>query len=1001
MPAADRRRALADAHTAVDAGEHGASASLNSMRLAALERLGNAYLRTCHPDSARTIAASLLREVPASDVSNARFRLLAGRALGACSTGNLYPQFERTQMERDSALTLFTHAAEEAKRGGDAETAFAALIEAVPLIALRRATDTLAPVALAQVALSHARVLTLNPSMGAAPGAIARREAFLSVAAARIEMVRSSTMSDASAAAYQDALARTNAAGDTTLLEDLLAERATHYRNALMDEEGPARFDSARVLLTRDRDVALAAHDTLELIRAHNRLIELTGLGDQSGLRGGDHEMSVELREVRALARATGERRFTSPYLLSIVALRELEAGRVDTAEVVAAEARALVSASGDSTALVTVTTVQQLIRQKVGRASSVGNADGDRVIQVEGKVDSPACLAVECKAKAATAEQPPATTDDAPVRAAIAHARALPPDGSAASDTDRLRARLDAARLQNEWTRRFPTNEIPADASLAKRSYADTLLAACASLLRWGKEPSAASFAAAVEARHAAARGDSLGAIAMYRRAGVLADDADPVTSALQHGIIAGQLMHLRSPAAFAEASAQLAAAADAVARARRHAGGDANRVALADAAWSANIFRLWAAVEFARERPLAMLAIAERGRAQALADLRDSGRQTREEIPLDSAQSAAVVEGLDREASALVRRALRHARAVLVHRFMAGGLVTWLFTDAGFKIDLASGVSPQSLADLSPSGIPFGADTLLTRQLARYLLPPGMRDLLPGAGELLVVTDGTLNLVPFAALPLDGRHLLGDEHAVRVAPSLALVGEPAARPTSPSEVLVVGNPTMPRVATTDGKNRQLPSLPGSEAEARAVAGLFGATPLLGAAATETAVRLRLPHAALIHIASHGRAFANPETARNSFVALAPDSTNDGFLTVGELLDPGGPTLIAGLVVLSACETALGDPTRSEGVVGLQRAFLASGARTLLVTLWPVSDRAAALIVRRFYAHWQGDSDKPSAAEALHRAQRELRVGVPGMESPAQWAGFQVVGAG
>jgi hypothetical protein len=1003
IPAADRRRALADAHTAVDVAVHGASASAVSVRQNAFERLGDAYLGTCHPDSARAIAASLLREVPASDVSSARFRLLAARALGTCSVGNLYPQLDRTKPERDSALALLTHAVEEAYRAGDGETAFAALIEAVPLIALGQAADTLAPVALAQVALSRARVLTLDRSMDAAPGAIARREAFLSATEARLETVRSSTMSDASAAAYQDAIARTNAAADTTLLEDLLAERAAHYRNAVMGEEGPARFESARVLLMRDRDVALAAHDTLELIRAHERLVELIGLGDQLGFRSDDDQASADIRSERALAKAAGERRFISLYSLSTFALRELNAGRVDTAEVVAAEARELASARGDSAALETIATVERMIRQVVGRASDVGYAHGDRgVLEAEVELDSLACVAVACKAKAATAEQSPTTTDFARVRAAIAHAHALPPDGSAASEIDRLRASLDAVRLQNEWTRRFPANEIPADASLAEQSYSDTLLAARAALLRWSNAPEATSVALALQAQRAVARGDTLDAIAIFRRAGALADGADPQTSALHHGTIAGSLTHLRSPTAFAEASAQLAAAADAAARARRYAGGDANRVALANAPLSANIFGLWATVETGRERPLAVLAIAERGRAQALADLRDAGRGTIEEKPLDSTRAAAIVEALDSEAGALARRALRHANAVLIHRFVPGALVTWLFTrDSVFVVDWAYDVSPQTLSDLSPPGIAFGADTSRTRRLASYLLPPRIRALLPSDGELLVVTDGTLNLVPFAALPLDGGHLLGDEHAVRVAPSLALVGDPAERPTSPGEVLVVGNPTMPRMATTDGKDRQLPSLPGSETEALAVARLFGATPLIGAAATETAVLSRMPHAALIHLATHGRAFADPETARSSFVALAPDATNDGFLTAGELLDPGGPTLTAGLVVLSACETALGDPTRSEGVVGLQRAFLARGARTLLVTLWPVSDRAAALIVRRFYAHWQGDSDRPSAAEALHRAQRELRVGVPGMESPAQWAGFQVVGAG
>ena len=67
---------------------------------------------------------------------------------------------------------------------------------------------------------------------------------------------------------------------------------------------------------------------------------------------------------------------------------------------------------------------------------------------------------------------------------------------------------------------------------------------------------------------------------------------------------------------------------------------------------------------------------------------------------------------------------------------------------------------------------------------------------------------------------------------------------------------------------------------------------------------------------------------------ARNSFVALAPESSGDGILTVGEIL-AAPESLSADLVVLSACETGLGNQRQAEGTVGLQRAFLAKGARS------------------------------------------------------------------
>lgn len=96
--------------------------------------------------------------------------------------------------------------------------------------------------------------------------------------------------------------------------------------------------------------------------------------------------------------------------------------------------------------------------------------------------------------------------------------------------------------------------------------------------------------------------------------------------------------------------------------------------------------------------------------------------------------------------------------------------------------------------------------------------------------------------------------------------------------------------------------------------------------------------------------------------------------------------------------MVLSACQTGLGNLKQAEGTVGLQRAFMARGARSLLVSLWSVSDDATALLMERFYQHWLGDRDQPAKSEALRRAQADVR-GTKGFEAPRFWAPFQLVG--
>jgi len=148
-----------------------------------------------------------------------------------------------------------------------------------------------------------------------------------------------------------------------------------------------------------------------------------------------------------------------------------------------------------------------------------------------------------------------------------------------------------------------------------------------------------------------------------------------------------------------------------------------------------------------------------------------------------------------------------------------------------------------------------------------------------------------------------------------------------------------------------------------------------------------------------LIHLATHGYAFASEGLVRKSFVALAPGSGHDGVLTVGEILDDSALTLSAELVTLSACQTGLGDLKQAEGTVGLQRAFLAKGARSVLVSLWSVSDVVTNLLMRRFYSHWLEDRDAPSKADALRRAQDDVRR-TPGYTHPRFWAAFQLVGA-
>jgi CHAT domain-containing protein len=134
-----------------------------------------------------------------------------------------------------------------------------------------------------------------------------------------------------------------------------------------------------------------------------------------------------------------------------------------------------------------------------------------------------------------------------------------------------------------------------------------------------------------------------------------------------------------------------------------------------------------------------------------------------------------------------------------------------------------------------------------------------------------------------------------------------------------------------------------------------------------------------------------------NKQNPLFSFVELAPGGTNDGRLEVHEVL---GLSFAADLVVLSACQTALGsgaltDVPAGDDWIGLTRAFLHAGAASVVATLWPVDDWATAALMEQFYTV----SDAPAnPAGALAGAQRAI-LAAPTTAHPFYWAGFVAVG--
>jgi len=269
----------------------------------------------------------------------------------------------------------------------------------------------------------------------------------------------------------------------------------------------------------------------------------------------------------------------------------------------------------------------------------------------------------------------------------------------------------------------------------------------------------------------------------------------------------------------------------------------------------------------------------------------------------------------------------------------------------------------------------------------------------------NLIVVPDGELNLIPFAALMSARRYVLAT-HLVSVAPSgtvldmlrhreqevnprheLAYLGVAAWISRAPPETLLA----VVRRAVSRPERSELVPLPTSKYEVETIADDLPQpdTILLGSGATETEfTQLPLSRYNVIHLALHG--YVDPEFPDRSALVFAPDPpVNDGFLQVRDIRRL---PLHANLVTLSACDTGVG-PVGEDGVANIVNAFIEAGAQSVVFTLWQVQDQATASLMVAFFRHL---GDREAKAEALRQAQLQMaKSGAP----PYFWAGFELDG--
>ena len=256
----------------------------------------------------------------------------------------------------------------------------------------------------------------------------------------------------------------------------------------------------------------------------------------------------------------------------------------------------------------------------------------------------------------------------------------------------------------------------------------------------------------------------------------------------------------------------------------------------------------------------------------------------------------------------------------------------------------------------------------TLFGQYDAYYALIAPFADIVEDP-EIIIAPEGSLLMVPFAALRDDSGKYLSDKVRIRLIPSITthkIIHDSPALYHCTSGALIVGDPKVGPFEV-EGNVFELCPLPKARAEAQMISRLLGVPCLLGDQATKEEVLHRIQEVSLVHIAAHG-------DAERGEVALATNSSITGtpkkeevLLTLKDVAEVG---IRAKLVVLSCCYSAGGKTMTAEGVVGIARAFLASGARSVLMSLWAVDDEATKYFMEIFYKLLI--LEKMSASEAL-----------------------------
>lgn len=383
------------------------------------------------------------------------------------------------------------------------------------------------------------------------------------------------------------------------------------------------------------------------------------------------------------------------------------------------------------------------------------------------------------------------------------------------------------------------------------------------------------------------------------------------------------------------------------------------------------------------------AIALAAEEGDAQSAWDLSEASRSRalldvvrgRVNVHRDGTRSASASEAIP---LGRVQSALGPREAVIQYHGLPDRLLAWVIRpDAVSITSIALDKNTLNrLVDEFRQAILERRGDAVARGGALYqhlVAPLSLRD----RDQLIIVPHGALHYLPFQALAGAGRFLI-EGHPVAIAPSASVAVQLVLRSRAANGKLVAfGNPDVgdPKLA-----------LPGAEREVKRISGHFDEQEVfLRQRASKRQFQESATTARVLHVAAHAQ--VDELDPLMSKILLSNDPGESGFLEAREVYRIDLKNV--SLVTLSACESGLGRIARGDEILGFTRSFLSAGASTLLVSLWPVSDRSTEILMSSFYREL-GKGER--AIDAMRTAQLEV-LRRPRMSHPFFWAPFNLIG--